>query len=43
MLDAIHKNITIYTSGFNYTNSAFMSYEYKMDGVDEDRKMLEEN
>lgn len=41
--DAIHKNITIYTSGFSYTNPAFMSYEYKMDGVDEDWKTLEGN
>lgn len=41
--DAIHKNITIYASGFSYTNPAFMSYEYKMDGVDEDWKTLEGN
>lgn len=38
--DALHKNITIYTSGFSYTNPAFMSYEYKMEGVDDDWKTL---
>ena len=40
-LDAMQKNITIYTSGFSYTNPVFMSYEYKMDGVDEDWKVLD--
>lgn len=40
-LNAMQKNITIYTSGFSYTNPVFMSYEYKMDGVDEDWKVLD--
>lgn len=39
-LNASQNNLTICFSSFTYTDPSYMYYEYKMDGVDEDWKVL---
>lgn len=39
-LDASQKNITIGFSGFTYTDPTYMSYEYRLEGEDEDWQTL---
>ena len=34
-LEPSHKNLTICFSGFTYSDPAYMSYEYKMEGMDD--------
>lgn len=39
-LEPSHKNLTICFSGFTYSDPAYMSYEYCMEGVDEGWQLL---
>lgn len=39
-LDASQNNVTIYFSGFTFTDPAYMAYEYQMEGVDKDWRVL---
>lgn len=39
-LDSSQKNLTICFSGFTYSDPVYMSYEYKMEGIDEDWQLL---
>ena len=39
-LEPSHKNLTICFSGFTYSDPAYMSYEYKMEGMDDDWQLL---
>lgn len=39
-LDASQKNVTFCLSDFSYTSPTFISYEYKLEGIDEDWKTL---
>jgi len=39
-LESSHKNLTICFSGFTYSDPAYMSYEYKMEGMDDDWQLL---
>ena len=39
-MDASQNNVTIYFSGFTFTDPAYMAYEYQMEGVDKDWRVL---
>lgn len=40
MLDADQNNVTFRFSGFSYTDPAYVSYEYRLQGIDESWKIL---
>ena len=42
-LEPSHKNLTICFSGFTYSDPAYMSYEYKMEGMDVDWQLFYPN